>query len=119
MPLADQGAIEGCSWSASSPSVGSGFVFLGEVDDSRSLMNIDGSDTELTLVYEHGSFARVGDVLERKFEGGGSVVIARYRVTYVCPEAETSCEVTRFAADFEVLKGSERETLSATGDVGC
>ena len=76
-PLKDQGAIDGCSWSASAKELGSGFIFLSEYDDSRSLMNIDGSDIELTLVSGRGQLIVVGDVLERTYQASGVLVGAK------------------------------------------
>jgi hypothetical protein len=118
-PLKDQHAIDGCAWSASAPTVGPGFVFLGEIDDSRSLMNIGGSDVDLALTSEHGSLKKVGDVLERTFKADGMLVKAKYRVTWTCPKGDNSCEVTRFTVSFNVSKRSKQQTVRATGDVGC
>ena len=118
-PLKDQHAIDGCAWSASARTVGPGLVFLGEIDDSRSLMNIGGSDVDLTLASEHGTLKRVGDVLERTFKAHGVLVKAKYRVTWTCPKADDSCEVTRFTVSFNASKGSKQQTVRATGDVGC
>ncbi|MBO9717592.1 MAG: hypothetical protein J7507_12475 [Pseudoxanthomonas sp.] len=118
-PLKDQDAIYGCSWSASSPEIGPGVVLLAEADDSRTLMNIGGSDVELALVDEQGSLARAGDILERTFKAEGIVVKARYRVTWTCPEDDESCEVTRFDVSFDVTSGGRRQTAKATGDFGC
>lgn len=118
-PLKDQHAIDGCAWSASARTVGPGFVFLGEVDDSRSLMNIGGSDVELALASEHGTLEKVGDVMERTFKGHDVLVKAKYRVTWACPKDDDSCEVTRFTVSFDVSKGSKQQTVRAAGDVGC
>lgn len=118
-PLKDQHAIDGCSWSASAPALGNGLVFLAEYDESRVLMNIDGSDMELTLVEAQGELRDVGDVAERTFTSGEVTVRARYTVTWTCPQEDESCEVTRYSAEFTVDKDGRSETLSATGDVGC
>ena len=118
-PLKDQHAIDGCAWSASAPTVGPGLVFLGESDDSLSLMNIGGSDVALALASEHGTLKNVGDVLERTFNAHGVWVKAKYRVTWTCPKGDDSCEVTRFTVSFNVSKGSKQQTVRATGDVGC
>jgi hypothetical protein len=118
-PLKDQHAIDGCAWSASAPTVGSGFVFLGEIDGSRSLMNIGGSDVDLAITSEHGALQKPGDVLERTFKADGVLVNAKYRVTWTCPKDDDSCEVTRFTVSFKVAKGSKQQLVRATGDVGC
>jgi hypothetical protein len=118
-PLKDQQVIDGCSWSASAPTIGAGFVFLAELDESRIVMNIDGWDIELKLVAAQGKLEKVGDVLERTFIAGDATVKARYTVTWVCPEDSESCEVTKFAAKFTVTKGSQSEIVNATGPVGC
>ena len=117
--LKDQHAIDGCAWSASAPSVGPGFVFLGEADDSRSLMNIGGTDVDLILTSEHGVLKKAGDILDRTFKADGVLVSAKYRVTWTCPKDDDSCEVTKFTVVFKVSKGSKQETVRATGDVGC
>jgi hypothetical protein len=118
-PLTEQDAIDGCSWSASSKELGDGFVFLAEYDDSRTLMNIDGSDIELDLVDESGNLVAVGDVLERTYQAEGVLVNAKYTTTWVCPDGSESCEVTRYKITFDVSKGSRRQVVQATGDVGC
>jgi hypothetical protein len=118
-PLRDQQTIDGCSWSASAATVGRGFVFLAEYDESRIVMNIGGLDIELRLVQARGQLEKVGDVLERTFIAGDVTVRAQYRVTWVCPEDDESCEVTKFNATFLVTKGNESETVNAEGSVGC
>jgi hypothetical protein len=118
-PLKGQHTIDGCAWSASAPSVGPGYVFLGEIDDSRSLMNIGGSDINLALTSQHGTLKKFGDVMERTFKADGVLVKAKYRVTWTCPKGDDSCEVTRFTVSFNVSKGSKQQTVRATGDVGC
>jgi len=118
-PLKDQEAVDGCSWSASSQDVGRGFVFLAEYDDSRSFMNIDGSDLELALVAERGTLKKVGDAMERAYRADGVLVKAKYKATWVCSASNESCEVTRYKVTFDVSKGSRREVVKATGDVGC
>ena len=117
--LTDQGAIDGCAWSASSKAMGHGLVFLAEYDASKALMNIDGSDTAFKLVSVHGSLKKVGDVLEKTFRSGGVLVKARYKATRVCPKDSESCEVTNYAVTFDVSKGVQRQVVNATGDVGC
>lgn len=118
-PLEDQQTIDGCSWSASAATIESGFIFLAEYDESRIVMNIGGSDIELKLAEAQGQLNKVGDVLERMFTADDVTVRARYTVTWVCPEDSESCEVTKFAATFMVTKGSQSETVNATGHVGC
>jgi hypothetical protein len=118
-PLKNQDAIDGCSWSASSDSLGKGYIFLSEFDDSKTLMNIAGSDIELKLVRENGQLKKLGDVLDRTFQAGDVTVKAHYVVTWACPKGDESCEVTRFSITFEVSKGGKTQTVKATGDVGC
>ena len=117
--LANQTAIDGCSWSASSKVIGHGFVFLAEYDDSRALMNIDGSDIAINLVSAHGKLKKVGDVLEKTFRSGNVLVKARYKATSVCPKDSESCEVTNYDVTFDVSKGSQRQLVDADGGVGC
>jgi hypothetical protein len=118
-PIHDQKSIEGCSWSASSSAVGNGFIYLAEMDSSKTLMNIDGVDTQLKLVSERGRLLKVGDVLDREFKGGNISVSVHYQATWVCPEDDKSCEVTKYKAIFDVSKGSRRQRVQANGDVGC
>lgn len=119
-PLQNQSAIRGCSWTASAPVLGEGFVFLAEYDDSEILMNIDGSDVALELIDETGSL-KLGEVLHRNYRGPGIAVSASYTSTWNCsmvPESE-SCEVTKFSATFEVKKNERTQIVQATGEVGC
>jgi hypothetical protein len=118
-PLKNQQTIDGCSWSASAATIGDGFVFLAEYDESRIVMNIGGSDVELRLAEARGQLTKVGDVSERKFVSGDVTVSARYKVTWVCPEDSDSCEVTKFDVTFLVKKGAQSETVDAAGSVGC
>ena len=121
-PLHDQSAIDGCSWSASSTRVGDGFIFLGEHDQSRVLMNIGGTDTELRLISTRGHLKNLSSVATSVYRSkNGAVVYATYRTTWLCPKDHTSesCEVTRFNATYEVSTGTRRQTVNATGDVGC
>jgi hypothetical protein len=120
-PIADQTAIDGCSWSASSVRAGTGFIFLAEYDLSRVLMNIDGVDVELKLGSRKGHLKKLGSVANMTYRAKGIAVDATYRTTWLCPEDDTSesCEVTRFKATYEVFKGSRHQVVHATGDVGC
>ena len=120
-PIADQTAIDGCSWSASSVRAGKGFIFLAEYDLSRILMNIDGVDVELKLGSRKGHLKKLGSVANMTYRAKGIAVDATYRTTWLCPEDDTSesCEVTRFKATYEVFNGSRHQVVHATGDVGC
>jgi hypothetical protein len=118
-PIHDQGSISGCSWSASSSAVGRGFIYLAELDGSRTLMNIDGVDTDLKLIAEQGRLLKVGDVLDREFKSGDISVRVHYKATWVCPKDSESCEVTEYSAIFDVSKGSRRQRVQASGGVGC
>ena len=118
-PLTDQNAVDGCSWSASSPSVGNGYIFLAEFNDEPTLMHIDGKDRALDIVRQSGTLTEVGDTLERAYQSADVRVSARFTVTWVCPKDDESCEVTRYRATFEVSKSERSQTVEATGDVGC
>ena len=121
-PLHDQTAIDGCSWSASSSHVGEGFIFLAEYDQSRVLMNIDGKDTELKRISTNGHLRKLGGVATMVYRSKkGAVVYATYRATWLCPKDDTSesCEVTRFNATYAISTRTRRQTINATGDVGC
>ena len=118
--LDNQSAIDGCSWSASSRSVGKGYVFLAEYDQSKILMNIDGADTDLRLVSSRGTLEKVGSVATDIYRSqAGTVVYATYRTTWICPAGNDSCEVTRFDATYEVTTGNLRQTIHGAGAVGC
>lgn len=101
-PIPRPYAIDGCSWSASSPSLGSGFIHLAERDDSVVIMRIDGVNVELQLV-----------------EARGKLDKARYVATWVCHENNEFREVTRCPVRFEVSNGQRSQVIEATGDVGC
>lgn len=118
-PLSDQNAVDGCSWSASSPSLGAGYIYLAEIGDEQTLMRIDGSDLQLHLVSESGKLKTVGDALERTYRSGDVEVTARFKAIWVCPENDESCEVTKYRVTFHVTKGARSQTVDATGDVGC
>ncbi len=119
-PLHNQSAIDGCSWSASSRSVGKGYIFLAEYDQSKILMNIGGVDTDLRLISSRGNLSRLGGVATDVYRSqSGTVVYATYRTTWRCPVGRESCEVTRFDATYEVTTGSRRQVVHGTGAVGC
>ena len=122
LPLRDQSAIDGCSWSASSSRIGKGYIFLSEYDQSRVLMNIEGVDTELQRISTHGNLKRIGSVMRDVYRSRkGAVVYGTYRTTWLCPidGTDESCEVTRFDVTFEVTTGSRRQIVHTKGDVGC
>ena len=118
-PLVDQGAIDGCAWTARSDELGTGFFFLGEYSGPKALMNFDGIDVVLELVDERGAIGSVGDTLERRFRGPGVAVDATFRTTWVCPVRDDACEVTRFEVLFRVAKDGRRQLVRGQGDVGC
>lgn len=97
-------------------------MFLAEYDQSKAIMNIGGSDTELRLVSTTGHLRKLGSVATATFRSSnGAVVYATYRTTWLCPKDDTSesCEVTRFNATYEVTTDKRRQTVNAIGDVGC
>lgn len=120
-PLKEQDAIRGCAWSASSSEVGPGFMFLAELDESKVLMRIDGADTVLTAVGPRPSRAlnKVGDKLARTYKAGDISVTATYTATWVCPDGDEGCEVTKYDVTFTVSRGARMQTVRASGDVGC
>ena len=99
--------------------MGEGFIYLAELDDSRSMMRIDGTNVELRLVEKKGTLDKVGGVLEKTYRSGSIQVKARYVATRVCPENDAGCEVTKYSVSFEVSKGARTQVVKATGDVGC
>lgn len=118
--LQDQSRVRGCAWLASATSLGNGYMFIAEYDDSAAWMNIGGSDTQLAFIAERGSLKRVGDVLERSYRAPGVEVLARYSATWVCPaDGEESCEVTRYAVMFEVATPDRIQIVDGAGAVGC
>jgi hypothetical protein len=120
-PLKDQDAIRGCAWSASSPQVGTGFMFLAELDESKVLMRIDGKDTVLTASEPRpvGALAKVGDTRIRTYKAGDISVTATYTATWVCPAGDEGCEVTKYDVTFTVTRGGRAQEIRASGDVGC
>ncbi len=119
--LKNQHAIDGCSWSASAPSIGSGFIFLAEYDESRVLMNIGGAD--LTLRRDpsltRGKLATVGSQLSEVYISPGIRVDAIFKVTSACRANDEECEDTKFRVTFNIKRGAETQTVQGTGDVGC
>lgn len=118
-PLENQDRVQGCAWLASAPSLGEGYMFMAEYDDSAAWMNIAGDDVVLELVEERGTLQSVGDVMERTYRAPGVDVLGRYEVTWVCPADTESCEVTRFGATFEVTTADHIQIVAASGAMGC
>jgi hypothetical protein len=118
-PLTDQQLIAGCSWTASAPTLGAGYIFMADYDDSKILMNIDGSDTSLVAVNEYIPMRDVGDMVLRTYRADGIEVQARYQATWVCPAGAEGCEVTEFDATYEVRKGARTQLVEASGALGC
>lgn len=117
--LQNQDRVQGCAWLASAPSLGEGYMFMAEYDDSAAWMNIAGDDVVLELVEERGKLQSVGDVMERTYRAPGVDVLGRYEVTWVCPADTESCEVTRFGATFEVTTADHIQIVAASGAMGC
>jgi len=116
----DQHIIRGCSWSASAPSLGRGLIFLAERDESKIIMNIDGTDVQLTVLKKSGKLQAIGDVVERTYGAPGIEVKARYKVTSDCSGSSSeACEVTGFKATFKVSKNGQTQTIQASGESGC
>jgi hypothetical protein len=120
-PLTDQYAIEGCSWNAASPALGSGRIFLAELDESKVLMHIDGQDTVLTTDKPNSDHAlnKVGDTIERTYRSNAIVVTATYTATWVCQEDSESCEVTEYTVTYTVSKNGQQQIVQAQGSMGC
>lgn len=117
--LQNQDRVPGCAWLATAPSLGEGYMFMAEYDDSAAWMNIAGDDVLLELVEERGALKSVGDVMERIYRAAGVEVLARYQVTWVCPEDSENCEVTRFGATYEVTTADHIQIVAASGAMGC
>jgi len=94
-PLNNQNAIRGCSWRAwistpsSSPEMPS-FILIADRDDSRAIMNIDGSDVVLKVDGKSGPLPSIGDVIERGYNAPGIEVNAIYTVTSDCSKPSMS-----------------------------
>jgi hypothetical protein len=119
--LKDQGAIDGCSWSAEALAIGKGFFFLAEYDQSRVLMNLLGADVHLKrdTASTRGALKKLGETLREVYEGPGIRVEATYTAIGLCGPKDTECEDTKFKAVFEVHAGDREQKVVATGDVGC
>ena len=119
--LQNQRVIQGCSWSASSPDVGPGFILRAEHDESIIFMNIDGTDVRLDLDPSSGAGfpARIGERVTKVYTADSIRVEAVYTTTWVCPPNQEGCEVTRFDVTFVVQRGNQTETVKGAGDVGC
>jgi hypothetical protein len=119
--LKSQDAIDGCSWSASAPSIGEGFIFLAEYDQSQVLMSIAGSDVTLKRdpALARGKLAKVGSQLSEVYISPGIRVEALFEVTSACRASDAECEDTRFRVTFKVRRGADSQTVRGTGDVGC
>ena len=119
--LKDQGAIDGCSWSAEAPTIGKGFFFLAEYDQSDVLMNLLGADVHLKrdTANTRGALKKLGETLREVYEGPGIRVEATYTAIGLCGPNDAECEDTKFEAVFEVHAGDREQKVVATGDVGC
>jgi hypothetical protein len=120
-PLDNQRAIRGCSWNAVAPSIGPGYIFLAEWDESKVLMNIGGSDVELTITGDADKRPSRASPTVKVYRGASGIEVrATYTVTWDCSQSDNeSCEVTKYDVKFEVTKGDEAELVQATGEVGC
>jgi hypothetical protein len=123
-PLIKQDAIRGCSWQAWIPTPSSPrtapFIFLADRDDSRAVMNVDGSDVFLKVEGKSGPLPKVGDVIERKYGAPGIEVKATYKVTSDCSDSPNeSCEASGYSVTLEVKKDGGTRVVQAMGAVGC
>jgi hypothetical protein len=119
--LKNQGAIDGCSWSATAEPFGKAFIFLAEYDESVVIMNIGGKDVHLVAEPKRSTarFGKVGSRLSRTYTAPGILVKAVYTATWVCPANDESCEVTKFEVVFTVEAGAASQVVEGRGDVGC
>jgi hypothetical protein len=119
--LKDQGAIDGCSWSASAKALGKASIFLAEYDESVAIMNIGGKDIHLQLDRKSstGEVGRAGSQFSRTYTAPGIEVKATYTVTWACPTGRESCEVTKFKVIYSVQAGAATQVIEGRGDVGC
>lgn len=119
--LKDQAAIDGCSWSATSTSLGKALIFLAEYDESVVIMNIGGNDVHLQLDPQAsaGALETVGSHLTRAYVAPGIRVEAAYTATWICPAKDDSCEVTKFKVIYKVTVGGATQVVEGRGDVGC
>jgi len=123
-PLIKQDAIRGCSWQAWIPTPSSTgaapLIFLADRDDSRAVMNVDGSDVVLKVEGKSGPLPKIGDVIERKYGAPGIEIKATYKVTSDCSESPNeSCEVSGYSVTLEVKKDGRTQVVQAKGAVGC
>jgi len=102
------------------PSIGGGYIFLAEWDESKILMNIDGQDVSLQVIGDADKRPSRSSSMIKTYRAPGIDVRATYTVTWDCSQSDSeSCEVTKFNATYEVRKDDRSQTIQATGTVGC
>ena len=61
----------------------------------------------------------VGDRFRQVQRFGELRVILDYETTWVCPENDEACEVTRYKGTLTVRRGKQRRSFKVRGDCGC
>lgn len=98
-------------------------IFFASHEDSGNdaWMNIDGSDTRLSLVREtkpKGGI-KVGSRFTSRYASGDVTVDMVRVVTWVCPPRDEGCEIAKYSTTFTVRKGGRTQIVRAVGSCGC
>ena len=95
------------------------YIFISDFDN-RGFINIDGKDFTLRQESADEGQGRlhIGKREKYVFRGEGVEVVADYVVTWICPPANESCEVTHYDGKLTVTRGSEKQTIVVKGLCG-
>jgi hypothetical protein len=67
---------------------------------------------------QHPPHETVGDSYVDVWQGANATVTLRYRITFICPPDDESCEVTRYEGTMLVTVGKETRLYHVWGDFG-
>ncbi len=95
-------------------------ILLTEYQGPGAWVNLTGDDAKLTLTRdETPAKLETGSRITRTYEGAGSTITARYRVSAVC-KANTECEGYRIGGTVTAARGDQKSReYKVSGVCGC
>ena len=114
-----------CSFSLqpqSDPSVP--LVFALDLSSGEGLIRVAGSLLRLTRISSEENKKRsrkdsLGDRFTEVWGSGSTSLTLRYKTTFVCPPADTSCSHTDYQGTLSLKHGGDELSLDVWGSCGC
>jgi hypothetical protein len=126
-PLQAGDVAQGCRFSFSlQPQLDASVpaVFALDLSSGEGLVRVDGTLIRLTRISSEESRKRkrrdsVGDRYTEVWASDSLEVTIRYKTTFVCPEADTTCTITSYKGQIAITHGGADHRLEVWGSSGC